>query len=81
MNSNTRKPHKVADGHHRQHARLQQFSEVEKPRDLDLGLGQDHISMHNTCRTSNLPNHVTVASRTTEIWPFEFHEISTFREV
>jgi len=29
------------------------------------------------CRTSSLPNHVTVASRTTEIWPFEFRQIST----
>ena len=28
-----------------------------------------------------MPNHLTVASRTTEIWPFEFREISTFRKV
>jgi len=25
-----------------------------------------------------MPNYVTVASHTTEIWPFEFREISTF---
>jgi len=28
-----------------------------------------------------MPNRVTVASRTTEIWPFEFREISSFGEV
>jgi len=28
-----------------------------------------------------MPNHLSVASRTTEIWPFEFREISTFCEV
>jgi len=55
-----------------------QFSEVQKPHDLDLGLGQGHISMHNTCRTTNLPDHVTVLSCGTEIWPFGFCEISTF---
>ena len=69
----TRKPRKGADGHRRQHARLRQFSEVQKPRyiDLDLGSGQGHISMHNTCRTTNLPNHVTVISpmyRNMVIW-------------
>jgi len=61
-----------ADGHRRQHARLRQFSEVQKPRDLDLdlGLGQCHISMNNTCRTTSMPNHLTVAvaSSTSEIW-------------
>jgi len=36
--------------------------------------------MHNTCRTTSMPNHLSVASRITEIWPFEFREISTFRE-
>ena len=45
--------------------------EVQKPCDLDLGSGQDHISIHNTCMTTSTPNHVTVASRITEIWPFE----------
>ena len=58
-----------------------QLLEVQKPRGLDLGLGPGHISMHNTCSTTSMPNHVTVASRTTEIWPCEFHEISTFCEV
>jgi len=58
-----------------------QFSEVQKPHDLDLGSGQGHISMHDTCRTTSMPNHLSVASRTAEIWPFEFREISTFREL
>jgi len=44
-------------------------------------IGSSHISMHNTCRTTNLPNHVTVVSRSTEIWPFDYREISTFRKV
>jgi len=49
--------------------------------DLDLGSGQGHINIHSTCRTTSTPNHLTVASHTTEIWPFEFGEISTFGEV
>jgi len=51
-----------------------QLSEVQKPHDLDLdlGSGQGHISMHNTSSTTCVPSHVTVASRSTEIWPFEF---------
>ena len=62
-----------------------QLSEVQMVRDLDLdcGSGQDHINIHSTCMTSILPNHVTVTSRTTgtEIWPFEFGEISTLDDV
>jgi len=60
-----------------------QLSEVQMLRDLDLdlGSGQDHISIHSTCRTTSMPNGVTVASRNTEIWPFECHEILTFGEV
>jgi len=50
-------------------------------RDLDLGSGQGHITLHSTSRTTSLPNHMTVAPCTTEIWPFEFREISTFGEV
>ena len=41
-------------------------------------MGEGHINIHSTCRTSSQPNHVTVASRIIEIWPFEFREISTF---
>ena len=37
--------------------------------------------MHNTCRTTSMSDHVTVASHSREIQPFEFREISTFREV
>jgi len=58
-----------------------QLSEVQMLRDLDLGSGQGHINIHSTCRTTSLPNHVTVASGSTEIWPFEFHEISKLDEV
>jgi len=52
-----------------------------RDHDLDVGSGQGHIHIHNTCRTTSMPNHLTVASRTTEIWPFEFREISTFGKV
>jgi len=60
-----------------------QLSEVQMVHDLhlDLGSGQGHINIHSTCGTTNLPKHVTVASRTTEIRPFEFREISTICEV
>jgi len=43
--------------------------------DLDLGSGQGHVNIHSTCRTTCKPNHITVASRSTEIWPFEFRQI------
>jgi len=57
--------------------------EVQKPRDhdLDLASGQGHISMHSTSSTTSMPNYLIVASRTTEIWPFECRDISTLREV
>jgi len=60
-----------------------QLSEVQMLRDLDrdLASGQDHIVIHSACRTTSLPNHVTVASGSTKIWPFEFREISTLDEV
>jgi len=49
--------------------------------DLDLGSGQGHTNIHSTRRNTCVLNHVTVASRTTEIWPFEFRQISIFDEV
>jgi len=61
-----------------------QLSEVQMVRnlDLDLGSGQGHMNMHSTCRTTGLPTYVTVALRSTKIWPFfEFREISTIGEV
>jgi len=60
-----------------------QLSEVQMLRDLDvdLGSGQGHIIVYSTCSTTSLPNHLTVASGITEIWPFEFREISTLDEV
>jgi len=60
-----------------------QLSEVQMFRDLDLdlGSGQSQISIHSTCRTTSLPNDVTVVSRTTEIWPYECREMSIFGDV
>jgi len=49
--------------------------------ELDLGSGQGDMSIHGTCNTAILLNRVTVASRSTEIWPFEFREIWTQGEV
>jgi len=60
-----------------------QLSEVQMVRDLDLdlGSGQGHINIHSTYSTTWQPNHVTVALCSTEIWLFEFRELSTFGEV
>jgi len=60
-----------------------QLSEVEVVCDLDLDLGSDqgHVKVHSTCRTTCTPIQLTVASSTTEIWPFEFRQISTLDEV
>ena len=44
-----------------------QLSEVQMVRDLDLGSGQGHINIRSICRTTSVPNHVTVASPSTEI--------------
>ena len=55
-----------------------QFAENEKVSDLDLLSAQGRISMHKTYRTTSVPDHVTVASSSTEIWPFEIRVISTF---
>ena len=43
----------------RQFSELQMLSDLDS--DLDLGLGQGHISMHNTYRTTNvgLPHNVS----------------------
>jgi len=59
----------------------EQLSEIQMVLDLDLGSGQGHINVHSTCRTTSVPKHVTVASRTTEIRPFEFREILTINEI
>jgi len=60
-----------------------QLSEVQMFRDLDidLGSGQGHVNIHSTYRITCMPNHVTVALCSTEIWQFEFRELSTFGEV
>jgi len=62
---------------------FRKFSEIQKPRelDVDLGSGQCYTDIHSTCRTTSVPNRVTVSSRSTEIWPFESRKISTFRQV
>jgi len=54
-----------------------QLSELQMVRDLDLDNGwcHGHINIYSTCRTSSVPNHVTVASRTTEIRPLEYREL------
>ena len=49
--------------------------------DLDLGSSEGQVNIYSISRTTRMPNRVTVASRTTKIWPFEFCEISTFSEV
>jgi len=43
----------------------------------------DHANIHSTCRTRTtcVLNHVTVVSRSTEIWPFEFRQILILDEV
>jgi len=56
-------------------------AEIFGTSDLDVGSGQGHTNIHNTCSTTSMPNHLTVASHTNEIWLFDFREISTFREV
>jgi len=60
-----------------------QLSEVQRVCDLDLDLvpGQSHVNIHITCRTTWTLNHVTVASCSTEIWPFEFRQILILDEV
>jgi len=60
-----------------------QLSEAQMLRDLDLdlGSGQGHVNVHSTCSTICMLNHVTVVSRTTEIWPFEFRQILILDEV
>ena len=60
-----------------------QLSEVQMVRDLDvdLGSGQGHVNVHSICRTTCRPNHVTVLSRITEIWPCECRQISIMDEV
>jgi len=60
-----------------------QLSEVQMvcDLDLDLGSGQGHVNIYSTCRTACKLNHVRVASSTTEIWPFEFRQISILDEV
>ena len=59
------------------------LSEVQMLRDLvlDLGSDQGHVNIHSTCSTTSVFNHVTVVSRTTEIWPFEFRQILILDDV
>jgi len=47
-----------------------QFVELQKVSDLDLRSGQDYVSMNSTYRTTSMSDCVTVASGSTEIWPF-----------
>jgi len=73
---------KVAEEINLEMCSYEQLSEVQMLRDLDLGSSQGHVNIYSICRTNRmLPNRVTVASRTTEIWPFEFCQISTLHKV
>jgi len=58
-----------------------QLSKVQMLSDLDLGSGQGHVNIHNTYGTTCMLNDVTVVSRTTEIWPFEFCQILILDDV
>ena len=49
--------------------------------DLDLGWGKGHSYQHTQYMWDYEPSHVTAASHSTEIWPFEFREILTIGEV
>jgi len=83
-NYTTRKPRKGADSHRRQVActALVIFGSSKAPWPWPwLGSDEGHISIHSTCSATSKPKHLTVASRTTEIWPFECRQIWTFREV
>jgi len=70
---------KVAEEINLEMCSYEQLSEVQVLRDLDLDLGssQGDVNIYSICRTTRKPNRVTVASCTTEIWPFEFRQIST----
>jgi len=74
---------KVAEEINLEMCSYEQLSEVQMLCDLDLDLGssQCHVNIYSICRTTRMPNRVTVASRTTEIWPFEFRQISTLDKV
>jgi len=66
----------------RRKVQLSTIFQLQKPRDLDfdLGSGQGYIGMHSTCRPTSMRNHMTVATRSIEIWPFEIHEMSKYRK-
>jgi len=74
---------KVADEIDLEMCSYGQLSELQMVRDLDLDLDGVKVTPTYTLRVahSRLPNRVTVASRTTEIWQFEYREITTLDEV
>jgi len=51
---------KIAEETDLEKCNFPQFSELQKPHDLDLGLGAGHISMHSTGRTTSIPNRVSI---------------------
>jgi len=73
----------MAEGIDVEKCNFRHFSEVQKPRylDLDLGSSESHMVMHNACGTTSVPNGVTLSSSNAEIWPFEFLVVWTFREI
>jgi len=74
---------KVAEEINLEMCSYEQLSKVQMLLDLDLDLGssQGHVNIYSICRTTRMPNRVTVGSRTTEIWPFECCQISTLDKV
>jgi len=52
---------------------------------LTLTLTLDQVSVISACAihtgTTSVPDHVTIVSNSTEIWPFEICVISDIREV
>ena len=58
---------KLAEEIHLEMCSYGKLSKVQMLSDLDLGSGQGHVNIHSMCRTTSVPKHVTVASRTTEI--------------
>ena len=57
------------------------FWNFRSPVTLTLTLDRSKVTSACTCTATNVPDHVTVATRNTEIWPFEIRVISTFRKV
>jgi len=50
---------------------------------LNMTLDEVKVTSHQYTQfiqATSMPDHLTIASSSTEMWPFEIHVISTFRE-